>query len=219
MRRGGYFATLSGRRDIGAAETLGPPHRLFAHEPVPFDLLAPAAETTVGPPRSPVRDSTASRRSLAERPEAGAAPPPAGPSAPALLEHGEQPLARELPWRQEPKTSASSVPTVPAPAAWDQRPSAPVVEPRLRVARHRVPQATLRPPSPEDDVGRLQPRAGTRTGQPPRGPQLRIGSIEVTVVPPAPAPQPQARPAVFRPRPRPPHGPDSPAPWFGLAQR
>jgi hypothetical protein len=63
-------------------------------------------------------------------------------------------------------------------------------------------------------------RAGARDLKGDRGrarpPQLHIGSIDVTVVPPAaPDPPSPTPPPIRRPLAR----PAQPAPWFGLAQR
>jgi hypothetical protein len=103
----------------------------------------------------------------------------------------------------------------PAPAAALPTPTAPV---RKRTPAALEPSRRSLRVEPPPAAPRAAPRSTT-------GAQLRIGTIEVTVVPPPPTPPaaapapPQARPAAARAAAPAPERPGSAGRWYGLAQR
>lgn len=228
MKRTGYFATVSGERAATAVGVLHPSRRLFAPEPGPSEPLPDArAERRPSTAEAPVDPETTAPRTHTEDPpvgppEAAHEPPPPVPDrverAPAL-EHAPQPAAT----RKESRSIQPPHAAV-ADAAIVERVPDTLVQPpptrhdpveSFRWARKSTPlhpasQRLLSPTATE-------PLPSMRRG---RVPELRIGTIDVTVVEPTPAPVParQPRPEPVH-RPRPVRGPDRPAAWFGLAQR
>ncbi len=212
MRRRGYFATLSGGRAQVAAAVLTPPARLFAHERVPAEALAPAVDGF----------TAAASRAVASPPR----DTPVGPPARTPIEARDGPRVRT---RAPVAREVRPAPT--RPPARAQEPVAPHPAPQVgaeRTSQHaaaRPPQVALSPPSSPHRAA--APEAGPRPARTQRAaragersaPQVRIGAIEVTVVPPPPPPLQAARTAAPRPRRSPVRGPERPAPWFGLAQR
>jgi hypothetical protein len=205
VRRRGYFATLLGGagRPSGGRSALRPPERLRAHEPVVGERLEPAVGWRPPPAapahapeqRAPVESVTSVQRALerGEPREAAESVPDEQP--PAATERGHESLV----FPKAPSERAPVVPTHPRP----------LLRPRTMPEPHHVAADGL--------PTALSPRPARRLV--PHQPELHIGAIEVTVLPPQPPPaQPPTVPVRSRPRPRPLHTPERPARWYGLAQ-
>ena len=145
--------------------------------------------------------------------QAPASPPPAPridrlrprPASTGTSELRDEPRARP-PQPRGPRDAASATS------------SAGTLSPPAR-ARRALQAAVPGAPPPEPPVRQVGPRTRGQVG-PGHAPQVHIGTIEVTVVPPPPGPQPHpAGPVPARAVPRPLLGPAHPEPWFGLAQR
>ena len=209
MRRdAGYFAAVTGAKPPGVI-ALRPPQRAFVFS----RGFVRAAERAVA-----AQEPDAPAPTIAPEPavmhEARDVPTPdaAQPSAPAVaFAHAPEPPASRVqastPAPGAPPTSTRTrrlPPTTGTPVPIMAEHELVVTE--TRPGRAELPQQPAREPRVTDDPA---PAA--------RAPQVHIGSIDVTVVPPAAAAAPSPAPA---PRPRRPLvGPPSPPPWFGLAQR
>jgi hypothetical protein len=252
MSRVRYLAALGGTAGRRApAPLLRPPQRLFPHEPPPLEpplpLLQPADEVS---PTS--KQPIVGPESLAPEPpepEAAEAVRPSRaphPDAPRALSRAEPHVEEVLPPSSEaaPTRQREAVRVSRAPAPLEARTALRAADPALpppRDARRKtaslefepVPAeparrspatpgpSRLRPPAvtpPEHPVAATRPAAVAA-----QAPGLHIGSIDVTVSPPAPAPPEPA----FGAQPAPVHRPPAPfasrgastSRWFGLAQR
>ena len=219
MRGSGYFATLSGGRAAAAAGVLKPPQRLFAHEPVSVEAPSPPLRPrAAAPPTQPTPTDAPSK--LAATLEAASLARRVESSVPELRTPIVPPLTPPLAERPAvpPRSVAALDRVEPAEAEAELVPPAHVREPRRNAVARGAPAARI--PLPPTPVTRNTLLATPfRPARTRRAPQVRIGAIEVIVVPP-PSPQPPpARTVASRPRPRPARGPDRPAQWFGLAQR
>ena len=216
MKRPGYFATVIGGHAAG--ERLRPPRLIFGREPV---ILDSAPE------------------SIAVRAAAKPAPLVAAIEAPPLpvaLERVGRTIMTPAQDELSPAPAAGRLES-PAPSGRRQPPSAkrPLTpapsegvehEPARPRAARRVSPATAVLPPPCLPAAPSEPPTGLarRRGDERRQPQVHIGAIEVTVVPPwappaARLPQRPRTPAPARAQPRPVRGPDAPSAWLGLAQR
>lgn len=222
MTRPGYFATVIGGHAAG--ERLRPPRRIFAREPVLLDSAPDSISVrAAAKPSSPVPAieapplpvaPTRAGRTIMTPPRHDLSPAPAAASASGRHEPRAPSGRRQAPPSMRPLTPA--------------RPEGAVHElDRPRAARKESPTTAVlapprRPAAPPSEP--LTGRARRRGDEGRQSPQVHIGAIEVTVVPPpAPPAAPLRRPprsaAPGRVQPRPVRGPDAPSAWLGLAQR
>ena len=217
MRRTGYFATVSGARGTGQRPLLRPPRRLFAPEAVAPGFGVP--ERVDAPPAAAAPASE--QPFSAGRDESAEAPPRATPAS-VVAEPVDERVAQPDPEPVRPAPPRAAVvrtttATVARPSVV-RDPHTSVAEPAPRPRAGARPTRAARPEPLLPPPAARTPRRTVRADR--RAPELRIGAIEVTVVPPpAPAAQPVQRPVAAAPRPRPLRGPDVAAPWYGLAQR
>ncbi len=223
------------------AAPVTPPLPPAAPEPAPARLSPRPAERAAPDPAAPeapaarvirtVPPGAQEHRRAARRPPADAIEPPGRADAAGAAPVRGPAHARPRPAAPSleapagaPELHPRTVPSSPAPPTPAQETLAP--EPRhervLAAAEPRRLPAPLEPPraAPQPELRRPRtPLTHARIPAADGAPHVRIGTIEVTVVPPpAPAPPPQPRPVASRPV-------SSVArrsgggPWFGLAQR
>jgi hypothetical protein len=250
MSRVRYLAALGGTAGRRAPEPplLRPPRRLFPHEPPPLEAVPPPrpvedgpspeqavarAEPTAAEPAEPepVEDVRPLR---APRLDTPLARPPAAPqfdevvrpSVERVSSPRREPVrAAEAPVPPEARATRAVDPAPPARRDARRKPASLELELARAESAPRSPVALA--PSRLQQVAASPPERAVGGERPPvaaaRTAGLRIGSIDVTVTPPAPAPREPALTAPPAPVPRPPAPFDSRAAstsrWFGLAQR
>ena len=249
MSRVRYLAALGGTAGRRAPEPplLRPPRRLFPHEPPPLEAVPPPpveerpspeqavvrAEPTAPEPAQlePVEDVQPLRALRLDTPLAR---PPAAPQfdevAQPSVERASSPRrepvrAAETPVPPEARPTRAVDPAPPGRRDARRKPASLELEPARAEPARRSPVALG--PSRLQPVATSPPERAVGAERPPvaaaRAGGLRIGSIDVTVTPPAPAPREPALTAPPALVPRPPASFDSrgasTSRWFGLAQR